>query len=95
MPKGEGRENSFDQALARLDCGYKEMRDGKLYLAQESGTLMGAVPFVVEGSVITGPDGTRFDLVNMQYKGETGLYAYLKRISGTAGIEIWNPKGNA
>lgn len=65
MP-GEKREHSFDEALARLDCGYKQLRYGQLYLAQEAGTVMGAVAFDVgENGIIVGPDGRSFDLNNM------------------------------
>lgn len=92
--KGEG-ELTFEQALARLDLGYKEMRGGKLYLAQESGTVMGAIPFDVAGAVITGPDGTEFDLNHMNYGGENGLYAYLKRMAGTEDINSWKSRVTA
>ena len=93
--QGEGREQSFDYALSRMDCGYKEVRNGKLYLAQESGTVMGAVPFDIEGTIITGPDGTKFDLNDTQYSGEDGLYAYLRRMSGIGEVRTWEPKGQA
>lgn len=93
-PKAEG-ERTFDEVLARLDVGYKEMRGRKLHLAQESGTVMGTVPFTVEGTIITGPDGTQFDLNNMQYGGEDGLYAYLQKMSGTGDVQTWEPQGQA
>lgn len=95
MSREEG-ESSFYQMLARLDCGYKELRYGKLYLAQESGTVMGAIPFDAgENGIIVGPDGRSFDLNNMQYDGEDGLYAYLKEMSGTGDMNTRSPKGQA
>jgi hypothetical protein len=91
----EHLKRSFEEALAHLDVGHKELLDGMLYLAQESGTTFGAVPFTFEGTVISGPDGTQFDLAAMEYHGEGGLYAYLQRQSGTTGVRTWESGGQA
>ena len=92
MPRERGEGNKFDRALAGLDLGYKVVRDGKLYLAQESNTIMGFVQFSVDGTIITCPDGTQFDLEHMQYSGEQGIYPYLKKVSGTGEVRSWDTR---
>lgn len=91
--KREGE--TFARLLAALDVGLKEMRGGKLYLSQESGTRFGAVEFAVNGTMITGPDGTQFDLANMECIGTDGLYAYLRRMSGLEHFDSGGKRGKA
>ena len=104
MPSGEGSGPkrttvegilAFDRALAHLDCGHKEVRGGKLYLMQESGTVFGAVPFTIEGTMIIGSDGTQFDLENIDYMGRDGLYDYLRRMGGTEVPNLSGRRGQA
>jgi len=80
----EGDKTKID----RLDFGYKKLDGNKLYLSQEGEDIVyGAVKFDVDDNIITGPDGTKFDLNNMNYGGPDGIYAYLRKVSGTVGVK--------
>lgn len=76
-------ELSLGKLIDCLDMGVKEVKGDKLFLAPQIGTVFGQVEFKINGTKITGPDGTEFDLANMKYGGDDGIYAYLeKQIKG-------------
>ena len=88
-PAETGRTN-----IDRMDMGFRKLVGNKLFLSQESDTVYGAVEFILDKNIITGPDGTKFDLNNIKYTGPDGIYAYLKKVSGTGETKTWTNDKN-
>ncbi len=81
-------ESGLDGLIEKLDMGTKERRaENKLYLALTKGTVYGGVEFQISGTKIIGPDSAEFDLANMIYHGQEGIYSYLKKQAGELAVD--------